>query len=60
MRYLFILVSLLNITFTSNAQETNEPNEKKSNISLGLQMSSFGGDFGWGLHLTTPFLLKNE
>ena len=60
MRLLQTLFILLLFFSISLAQNETEPNEKKSNISLGLQMSSFGGDFGWGIHLTSPYFAKER
>ena len=62
MRYfLFLPLFFLNLnTNVLKAQDTLSPQNKSSHIALGIQMSSFGQDFGWGLHLTSPYFAKER
>ncbi len=55
----FLIFFILNSLYLY-AQEEKKPQDKASNFSMGIQMSSFGKDFGWGLHFTSPYFLKER
>ena len=61
MKQLFILILFcLGLSFSTFGQEDINPFDKSENISLGIQINSLGSDFGWGLHLTSPFFAKKK
>jgi hypothetical protein len=54
---LFIFIFSSNKAFS---QAKDSLNDKANHFSMGLQISSFGSDFGWGLNFTSPYFAKKR
>lgn len=55
-----LVLFLLSTTCILHAQDNPEPSMKANRFALGIQMSSFGKDFGWGLNFTSPYFAKKR
>ncbi len=61
----FNIFTLLTLAFlfcnnNSFAQLKDSLSNKSNRFSVGIQISSFGGDFGWGVHFTSPYFAKKR